>query len=283
MYPTAMSANASADAEARPTVTGLVLTYNGERLLKKCLDSLGFCDEILVVDSHSTDRTRDIAEALGARVLVRAWEGPGPQFAYALEQISTDWVLSLDQDESLDPALGDAVKAVLANPDTTLAGYYLSRRSWYFDRFLKHSGWYPDRLLRLWRAGRMRVTVSGAHYHFLPQGPTADLHGGDIVHYPYTSFAEHLHKVDSYAQQGADDLRAKGRPGGVLPALTHGLGRFAKIYLVKRGFLDGRAGFLNAVHGAFYAFLKYARAAETVPWPGSVDTSSDRSADQSGE
>lgn len=244
----------------RPTITALVLTYNGERLLDRCLASLSFCDRILVVDSFSTDRTVDMAREAGAEVLQRRWEGPGPQFAYAFEQIPSGWVVSLDQDEICSDELRESILAAVAG-DADVAGYWIPRRSWYFDRFLKHSGWYPDRLLRLFRAGRMEVGVSGAHYSFHPKGGTGTL-TGDILHYPYENFRQHLDKINDYAQKGADDLRAKGRRGGVLRGLCHGFGRFVRIYLLKRGFLDGRAGLINAMHGAFYAFLKHLRVEE---------------------
>ena len=233
-----------------PAITGLVLTYNGERLLDRCLASLSFCDKVLVVDSFSTDRTVDMARAAGAEVVQRTWEGPGPQFRHALSIIDTEWVFSLDQDEICTEELRESVLAAVR-----------ARRSWYFDRFMKHSGWYPDYLLRLFRPAKMEVHVSGAHYSFHPKGETGRLRG-DILHYPYDSFRQHLDKINSYAQQGADDLRAKGRQGGVAVATAHGLARFLKLYVVKLGFLDGRAGFINAAHGAFYAFLKYIRVRE---------------------
>lgn len=245
----------------KPQLTGLVLTYNGERLLDRCLASLSFCDRVVVVDSFSTDRTVAIAEAAGAEVLQRRWEGPGPQFQFALGQITDGWIVSLDQDEICSPELRESILAATSKNEDK-AGYWVPRRSWYFDRFLKHSGWYPDYLLRLFKAGRMEVKVSGAHYSFHPQGTTDKLKG-DILHYPYESFRQHLDKVNDYAQKGADDLRAKGQSGGLFKGLCHGFGRFARIYIVKRGFLDGRAGFINAVHGAFYAFLKYLRVEES--------------------
>ena len=252
----------------KPTVTGLILTFNGQRLLRECLKSLDFCDEILVVDSLSTDQTRELAKQAGARVLTRKWEGPGPQFQFALGQIATDWVVSLDQDEYLTDELRDNIRRALAEAPADLAGWYVPRRSFYFDRFLKHSGWYPDHLLRVFRAGRMKVTVTGAHYHFNPQGPTAKL-SGDIVHYPYANFREHMAKMNSYAQQAADEMRAKGRKGGVARAVAHATIRFLKLYVLKLGFLDGRAGFINACAGAYYAFQKYIRVEEKGDWgPG---------------
>ncbi|MDK2957705.1 MAG: hypothetical protein PWQ57_3203 [Desulfovibrionales bacterium] len=256
------------------SVTGLVLTLNGQRLLDSCLSSLDFCDEILVVDSRSTDRTPAIAEARGVRFLVRDWEGPVPQFRYALDNVRTEWVVSLDQDEMLTGELRESIRAMLAEPPD-VAGCYVNRRSFYFDRFLKHSGWYPDWLLRVFRTGRMQVTASGAHYSFHPQGPTAKL-AGEIVHYPYESFREHMDKINYYAEVGGRALREKGRKGGLGAGVAHGAFRFFKLYLLKLGLLDGRAGFINAAAGAYYAYQKHLRASELGPWgPRDADRDSD--------
>jgi glycosyltransferase involved in cell wall biosynthesis len=244
------------------TLSGLVLTRNGERLLESCLRSMEFCKEVLVVDSESDDRTRDIATACGARVLVRGWEGPQPQFRFGFEHIATDWVLSLDQDECASPELRDSIVRLFAEPPPRdMAGYYCSRKSFYFDRFLRHSGWYPDRLLRLFRRAAMDVRTSGPHYSFHSLGPTGRL-PGDIIHYPYLNLREHVEKINYYTQVSADELHAQGVRPGVGRAFAHGFARFAKLYLFKRGFLDGRAGLILAVHGFFYAFHKYLRAAE---------------------
>ena len=250
----------------RSGITGLVLTYNGSRLLADCLDSLSFCDHVVVVDSFSTDSTVEIARQAHAHCVQHPWTGPADQFRFALELIDrefpSDWIVSLDQDEVCTAQLRDSILAATQDPASPgLAGLYVSRRSWYYDRFLMHSGWYPDRLLRCFRRGRMRVAVSGAHYSFHPEGKTRVIQG-DIIHYPYVSFREHLDKINSYAQQGAEELAARGVRGGIVPGLLHGFGRFLRIYVLKLGVLDGRAGFINAAHGAFYAFLKYVRVNE---------------------
>jgi glycosyltransferase involved in cell wall biosynthesis len=241
-------------------VTGLVLTYNGQRVLERTLESLGFCDELLVVDSGSTDRTLEIAEAAGARVLSRSWQGPGPQFAFAFEQITTPWVVSLDHDEFCTSELQKEIQAALANPAEEV-GFYCPRRSYYFDRFLSYCGWYPDYLLRVFRLDKMQLKISLPHYGFHPLGPTARLQG-DIVHYPYAGLQEHVAKINAYTQSAARDKYAHGERSGVLRAMAHGLGRFFKTYVLKRGFLDGRAGFILAVNGFFYVFHKYIRIAE---------------------
>ncbi|QGY41702.1 glycosyltransferase [Pseudodesulfovibrio cashew] len=248
----------------RDTVTGLILTYQGERLLEKCLASLDFCDEILVVDSESTDKTREIAERFGARVIVNPWPGPVKQFQLALAEIKTDWVISLDQDEFLSDELRDNITAKLETNEP-VAGYYTPRSSYYYNRFMKHSGWYPDYLFRFFRAGKMQVTASGAHYHFEPLGDTAKL-SGDILHYPYESFQQHMEKINYYAEEGAKSLREKGRRGGLWRALLHAVGRFFKLYLLKAGFLDGKAGFYNAMAGFYYTFQKYIRVEENGKW-----------------
>lgn len=240
----------------------VVLTKDGERHLARCLESLSFCDEILVVDSQSTDATREIATAHGARVLVHPWEGPLPQFRFALAEAAMDWVLSLDQDEWLSPELAAEVQALFRQgAPQSLAGFTCPRRSWYFDRYLKHSGWYPDRLLRLFHRQRMEVRASGPHYSFHALGPVGAF-SGDIVHHPYAGLQEHLNKLNYYTQEAACSLHEKGRRAGLATALGHGLARFVKIYLLRRGFLDGRAGLILALHGFFYAFHKYIRVTE---------------------
>ena len=165
------------------------------------------------------------------------------------------------KDEICSEPLRDAILAALPGAPADLCGFTPARRSWYYDRFLKHSGWYPDRLLRVFRRNGVHFTQSGAHEHIDPNGRTREL-DGDILHYPYKHFREHLDKINSYAQQGADDLAARGKKGGLALGVLHGIGRFLRIYLLKKGFLDGKAGFINAVHGAFYAFLKYVRVDE---------------------
>lgn len=244
-------------------VTGLVLTKDGERWLERCLKSLDFCDRVVVVDSESSDRTREIAQEMGADVLVRPWPGPVAQFRYALEQVGDSWVVSLDQDEWLSPELRREMEILFGDAAQLegKAGFTCPRRSFYYDRYLKHCGWYPDRLLRVFHTQRMEVTASGPHYSFHPKGPTGVL-SGDIVHRPYAGLQEHVAKINYYTQEAAISLQHDGRKGGVARGIAHGMARFAKIYLLRAGFLDGRAGLLLALHGFFYALHKYVRVAE---------------------
>ncbi len=241
-------------------VTAVVLTFNGQRHLHKTMESLDFCDEILVVDSGSADASLDIAQKAGARILHRDWEGTIPQFKFAFAQVRTKWIITLDQDEWLDPDLERAVEHVLRTPGGPV-GYFMNRRSWYLDRYLRHSGWYPDRLLRLFQKNAVQIAGTLPHEEFKAMGNTAVL-PGDIIHHPYEDLSEHLRKIDAYTRDASRELARKGNRGGVMAGIGHGLAKFMRQYVLKLGFLDGRAGLVLAVHAFFYAFHKYVRAWE---------------------
>ncbi|MDL2209354.1 glycosyltransferase family 2 protein [Desulfovibrio sp. OttesenSCG-928-O18] len=248
-----------------PSITGVVLTRDGERLIAKCLASLSFCDAILVVDSGSSDNTIAIAREAGAVVIENPWPGFAAQFTFAAEKVATDWFFILDQDECCSPELATAIRENIATAkgaDNDLAApltaFSVARRSWYFDRFMKHGGWYPDHILRVFKTGFVTFSQD-AHIHYHPKGEAAHINAGEIIHYPYTGFDHQLTKLNVYAGQGADALRAAGKKGGILRGVGHAAARFFRIYILKAGFLDGRAGFLAAAHGSFYAFLKYVR------------------------
>lgn len=239
--------------------TAVVLTFNGEKWLDKTLSSLDFCRELLVVDSGSTDSTLEIAERHGARILTRAWEGTIPQFRFAFEHVTTPWIVTLDQDEFLSDELKANLEAALADPGE-IAGFWCSRLSYYLDRFIRHGGWYPDRLLRAFRLHSVEIVGTLPHEEFKPAGPTRRLQG-DIIHYPYADLAEHVHKINAYTQAAARELAKRGKKATVPGAVARGVWKFFRIYVLKRGFLDGRAGFVLAVHSFFYAFQKYLRLA----------------------
>lgn len=249
---------------SRPAITGVVLTRDGERLIEKCLASLSFCDAALVVDSGSRDNTIPMARAAGAEVIENPWSGFATQFTFAASKVTTSWFFILDQDECCSPALASAIRAhvnatfTAENGSAQRVAFSVARRSWYFDRFMKHGGWYPDHILRVFKTGLVTFSQD-AHIHYHPKGKSGHIPQGEIIHYPYTGFFHQLAKLNVYADQGAEALRAEGKAGGVIRALGHAAARFFRIYILKAGFLDGKAGFLAAAHGSFYAFLKYVR------------------------
>ncbi len=241
-------------------VTGVVLTMNSERTLDAALQSLDFCSELLVIDSGSSDSTLEIARRRGARILERPWEGIQSQFRFALQHVNTPWAVSLDSDEEFTPECKQAVMAALAKPGNA-AGFSCNRLSWYFDRFIKHSGWHPDWLVRVFRMDAVQLRGQDPHHEFAVNGPAPRL-GGCILHYPYENLSAHVERINRYTQTMAQGIYAKGGRAGVAKALSRGLARFLKIYVLRQGFLDGRAGLVLAVHGFFYAFHKYLRVAE---------------------
>jgi glycosyltransferase involved in cell wall biosynthesis len=270
----------AAEPQLDSGITGVVLTMNGERLLERCLASLSFCDTILTVDSGSTDASLDIARAHNAVIVHNAWRGFEQQFRFAETLVKTRWFFILDQDEICPAPLGKLIVDAIAEsdrladtPQDTAVAFSVGRKSWYFDRFMKHGGWYPDHILRVFRTGFVEFRQD-AHIHYRALGHTEHLGtpGAELIHYPYTSFFHQLSKLNSYAEEGATALRREGRKGGVLRGVGHGLARFCRIYIIKRGFLDGRAGFLAACHGSFYAFSKYARTLES-NWGAPYDKS----------
>ncbi|MFW5489195.1 MAG: glycosyltransferase family 2 protein [Desulfovibrio sp.] len=241
-------------------ITGLILTFNGERLLERTLESLDFCDEILVVDSGSTDRTLDIARSFNAKILHRDWEGTIPQFKFAFKHVETPWVITLDQDEYLSSDLKEAVIDKLASPGDA-CGFHLRRRSFYFDRFLKHSGWYPDYLLRIFRMDGFELRGILPHEEFHPTGPAPKI-PYDIIHYPYVDLSDQLAKISSYTKATAIHLHAQGKRGGLMQGISRAMGRFIKRYFFKLGILDGKAGFILAICDMMYVFQKYLLVAE---------------------
>lgn len=256
------------EANLKDGITGIVLTLNGERLLDECLSSLSFCNKILVVDSGSTDTTFEIAKKYNAQIASRDWDGFAPQFTYAHSLVETRWFFILDQDEICPPLLGDLIIATVRKNESSThldkaVAYSVGRKSWYFDRFMEHTGWYPDHILRLFKTGFMEF-YQDAHIHYRPLGSTEHIgeKAEELIHYPYTGFFHQWDKLNTYSEQGADAIREAGGKGGVLKGIGHGLGRFFKLFVLKAGFLDGRAGFLAASHGAFYAFSKYVRVLE---------------------
>ncbi len=245
---------------ARPPISVCIITRDEEANLPDCLASVAWADEILVVDSGSRDRTRDIAAAAGARVVEHPFEGHVEQKNFAVSAASHDWILSLDADERLTPELAASVRAALESPGTH-AGFACNRRTWHLGRWILHGGWYPDRKVRLFRRDRGRWGGRNPHDHVDLDGP-AGLLPGDLLHYSYRDLSAHLRQVDFFTTVSAREKHARGRRAGVLDLTLRPAGKFLRMYLLKAGFLDGFAGFVVAVTGAYYVFLKYAKLRE---------------------
>lgn len=239
---------------SRPTLSIVVVAKNEAARIGDCLASAAFADEVLVLDSGSTDGTPDIARAAGATVVATDWPGYGPQVARGFGLARGDWVLSLDADERVPPALQREIRAAMASGAHD--GYRVPRWSAFCGRFLRHGGWRPDRTLRLGRRAKAGFTEHFLHAHMTVAGTVADLEES-LVHLSYPDLHDVLEKLDRYSSGSARDMRSRGRRGGLGRALGHGLAAFLRTYVVKLGFLDGRHGLMLAIYNAEYAYYKY--------------------------
>jgi glycosyltransferase involved in cell wall biosynthesis len=239
-----------------PQLSAIVITRDEAANIGACLDSLAFCDERIVVDSGSTDATVDIAKAKGARVAFHEWRGFGPQKNYALSLATGTWVLSIDADERVTPELAGAIKAALANAGAD--GFELPRRSSFCGRQMRHSGWWPDYVLRLFRRGKARFDDAIVHERVICDGTVKRL-DQPLIHHPVLRLEDALSRMDRYSTASAQALVASGRKVSFLAGIGHGFYAFLRSYVLRAGFLDGAEGFLLAVanaEGSYYRYMK---------------------------
>ncbi|HUW25624.1 MAG TPA: glycosyltransferase family 2 protein [Gallionella sp.] len=236
----------------------ILITRDEAANIRACLESVVWADEIIVVDSGSTDGTAEICRGFGAQVYVHDWPGFGVQKNRALGYAGKEWVLSIDADERVTPGLRAAIEAVLRSDADTCSAYRVSRLSSYCGRFMRHSGWYPDRIVRLLRRGTAHFSDDLVHERLLVEGGIGQL-DGELLHYAFDNMEEVLHKIDRYSTAGAQMLHRRGRKVTLGGAVLRGLWSFVRTYVLRRGFLDGREGFMLAIsnaEGTYYRYLK---------------------------
>ncbi len=252
------SAARSGSAMPVPELSVVVITRDEAARLERCLRSVAFAGEIVVVDSGSTDDTVAIARRLGARVEITSdWPGFGAQKNRALALARGRWVLSLDADEWLDEALAAEVARIVAAPPADRA-WRLPRLSSFCGQWMRHGGWYPDRVLRLFPREGARFSDDRVHERLLWSGLRADLDGhGHLLHESMATLTVANDKMNRYSSGRAADLAARGRRGGLGRAIGHGLWAFVRTWILRRGFLDGRLGFVLAVHNAEASYYRY--------------------------
>lgn len=238
----------------------IVITKNEEHCIARCLSSVD-ADEIIVVDSGSGDRTVEIARASGARVVVTSdWPGYGPQKSRALELASSDWVLSLDADEWIEPEFGDRIRRAIDTPNAP-AAYQTLRRSRFCGKTLRFGGWASDYVVRLFQRGHARFSDDLVHEGLIVSGPIRRI-GVTIEHDSIESWPDAQDKIDRYSRAAAQQMMARGRRAGLLAAPLHGLAAFLKVYVFRLGFLDGAAGWGVAEYNRQYTAAKWRRLAE---------------------
>jgi glycosyltransferase involved in cell wall biosynthesis len=235
-------------------LSAIIIARNEARNIAACLESVAFCDERIVVDCGSDDDTVKIAVASGATVLTRPWTGFGAQKNYALSQARGDWALSIDADERVPAPLAAEILSTIGS--ASACGYEIGRLSTFLGRPMRHSGWFPDYVLRLFRREKARFSDDLVHERVICEGPIGRL-AGVLDHHPVLRLEDALRRVDSYSTAGAEMLEA--RRVSFSSGITHGMWSFLRAYIVKLGFLDGREGFLLAVanaEGTYYRYMK---------------------------
>lgn len=246
------------DANSGVSISAIVITKNEERVIGRCLRSLAFCNEIIVVDSGSSDRTPEIAREAGAIVVVEDWRGPATQRNRGLSRAGGEWRLLLDADEWVSDALRDEIVEItrsLAGPDA----YRIPRMSSYCGQFMRHGGWWPDPVLRLIRHDGARFEGGIVHERAVPRGAVGML-TAPLMHESFRDLDQVLGKMNAYSTWGAQTLREQGRRPSLTSAVGHGLWTFIRTWLLRGGCLDGRRGFMLAVSNAEGAYYKYVKA-----------------------
>lgn len=242
-----------------PTLSVILITRNEEANLADCLASLdGIAQQIVVVDTQSTDQTLEIAKNHGALISQPPdWPGFGPQKNRALDLATGEWVLSLDADERLTPALRSEILTAIHHP-AHVNCFAIPRLSWYCGRFIRHSGWNPDFVDRLFKRGTARFSDDLVHERLIPQGSVAKLEN-PMLHYSFMNYSQVLQKIDRYSSASAEQAFAKGKTSSPLKAILHGCWSFFRTYVLRAGFLDGAQGFALAIsngQGTYYRYIK---------------------------
>lgn len=247
-------------------MTGLsvtVITKNEVNFIRACLDSVRWADEIIVVDSGSTDGTVEICREYTDKIMLTDWPGFGPQKNRALAMATSEWVLSLDADEQVSPELKQEILSAMSFPEDH-AAFDLPRRSSYCGRRMRHGGWWPDYVPRLFRRGSARFSDDLVHERLVVDGRIGRLRE-PLIHAAFENLENVLETMDRYSTIGARMMHDRGKKATMATAILHGFWSFFHTYVVRAGFLDGRAGFMLAVsnaEGTYYKYLKLLLLAE---------------------
>jgi len=241
-------------------LSACIIVYNEERNIERCIKAASqVADEVIVIDSFSSDNTAAMAESLGAKVLKRAFIGYGDQKFFAQEQATYDWILSIDADEVISAQLIQSILTLKSNP--VHAAYKIDILPNYCGHWIKHGGWYPQPKLRIWDRRRASMTNNKVHegIELNDKNATVGHLKGDLLHYSYNSISDHLKKIEKYSEIGARADVAKGKSCSLLKLLVAPKWQFFSDFVLKLGFLDGYWGYIVCRNNAFSSFIKYAK------------------------
>jgi glycosyltransferase involved in cell wall biosynthesis len=238
-------------------LSAAIICFNEEANIRRCLESVSFCDEIVVVDNGSTDRTLSICRELAASIIYHEWEGHVKQKQFALSQCQGEWILSVDSDEQVSDELKNSILAGITSPGKN-KGFAVNRVVYFLGRFWRSGGWYREHRTRVFRKDSVATAGEDPHDKFLVDGPVASLKG-DLYHFTYKSLKDQIHSLNKLSSIAAESLYENGKRFSFMYILVNPIIRFIRFYVLKRGFLEGKAGFIVAVNEAVHTFWKYAK------------------------
>ena len=243
-------------------VSVLVITRNEEDNIAACLESVAWADEIILVDAESKDRTVELARRFTSKIFLEAWKGFAEAKAFGVTKARNEWILWLDADERVTPELGKEIQEVLLT-DPPVAAYRVARRAYFLGRWIRHSGWYPGKVTRLFRKDRASFSNDAVHEGLDIHGETTDLRN-DLLHFTDPTLFHYLSKFNRYTSLACGDLVRSGKRFRFSDLLVRPGWQFLKMYIVKRGFLDGFPGLVLALLSSSYVFTKYAKLWEAL-------------------
>ncbi|MBE7412577.1 MAG: glycosyltransferase family 2 protein [Leptospiraceae bacterium] len=242
-------------------ISACIITLNEEDILESCLKSLDFVDEIIIVDSHSTDRTLEIAKKYKAKTFLRKFDNYVNQKNYCLKKASHDWVLALDADEVVSQKLKQEILLLKENIFSKYDAFYLPRLSFYLGQWIYHGGWYPNYQIRLFKKSISKFEGQLVHEKVITTGKLSYLKNS-LLHYSYKNISDHLKFIDKYSDLTAKERFREGKSCSVVLAVGKAFWKFVWMYFFRLGFLDGKAGLIISILGSYYNFLKYIKVYE---------------------
>jgi len=259
----------------REPISAFVISFNEQLHIGACLESLSFCDEIIVIDSFSTDDTVAIAESLGAKVIQRDWPGYRDQKAFGLSKVSNRWAINLDADERVSPELRDSIETILRNEhlgerSDDVVGYSINRVVFHLGRWWRSGGWYPEYRLRFFRTDSVHWGGRDPHEKPIPHGEVKRI-DGELHHYTYKSLDDQFQRLHKFASVAAEEAYREGKQTNFAQILFKPLFRMFKFYFLKRGFREGTAGLVVCLAEGMYTFMKYAKLWELCEFGSEVE------------
>ena len=243
-------------SQERAKISAFIVCCNEERNIRRCLESIKWCDEIVIIDSGSTDNTLQICREYTSQIFHREWMGYVKQKSYGLENCSSEWILNIDADEEVTPTLRDDILEALKSNSNNVNGYMISRVVFHLGKWWRKGGWYPEYRLRVCRKANTTWGGTDPHEKAVVEGQTARLNG-ELLHYTYTGVSDQITRLNRYSTTVAENMFKSGERASVFKMFFNPGLRFLKFYLLKKGFREGFPGLIVAYIEAYYVFLKY--------------------------